>query len=76
MFIFNKISRNITCNSAHLYSLHSSSLHETGYICVGDFLSYAYFTKQTIYVLEIFSLMLTSRNRLYMCWYSPHVRDF
>lgn len=59
MFIFDKISRNITCNSAHLYSLHSSSLHETGYICVGDFLSYAYFT-----------------NRLYMCWYSPHVRDF
>lgn len=51
MFIFNKISRNITCNSAHLYSLHSSSLHETDYICVGDFLSYAYFTKQAIYVL-------------------------
>lgn len=51
MFIFDKISRNITYNSAHLYSLHSSSLHETGYICVGDFLSYAYFTKQAIYVL-------------------------
>ena len=59
MFIFDKISRNITCNSA-IY-IHFTHLH---------------FMKQAIYVLEIFSLMLTSRNRLYMCWYSPHVRDF
>ena len=56
MFIFDKISRNITCIYIHFTHLH--------------------FMKQAIYVLEIFSLMLTSRNRLYMCWYSPHVRDF